>query len=175
MSYHYFIKMHPWVTEESIKFGVINQNLKSIGEFRIEYLGQTEDDEDGITENLLVTGLSKEIHIFKEFEDILSEFISCLEEDGCPKDYDFKGLPALSYSQVDEEELQVFRKLLAGRIDWEWFPEGDVFLNCKESASDRDNLYKKIKMLFYDVQLEYLLDSGLREDYEAYTSSSSSS
>jgi hypothetical protein len=158
--------MYPGVTEESIKYGIISQNLNSIGEFRIEYLGQTIDINGEVNEELLVTELDEEIHTIKELKNFLSEFITCLVEENLPEE--MERIPSMSFSPVETEELRYFNRVLAGRIDWEWFPEGIKALNLKETESDMDNLFNRIKILYYDYHLEYLLEGSLRKAYDEY-------
>ncbi len=164
MSYHYYLTLFPCVTKESIRFGVISQNLKHIGEFRMEYLGKTEDDCYGELEEFLLTGLKEEIHSAGELNVMLSEFINCLEEENLPAEMDT--IPSMSFSPVETEELLSLNRSLAGKIDWEWFPEGVKVLNLNETDDDIIRLFHKIKILYYDFHLEYLLEGSLRQAYD---------
>lgn len=155
LGFHYIINMVPNISEKSIKYATTCQNLHWAERFypyRIEYLGTEEDDLYGLTDNLLVTGMFKQITRTEEFERILQVFISFLED--VRSDYLF-----MSFYQVTAEEVKRSYNDLKDNIDSDWFLAFDDF-----SVST----YETIKKLYYDFHLESLLYSGLREEYEEY-------
>ena len=166
MGYHYIINMTPNIYETSIKYATVCQNLKWIEynhPYRIEYLGASESNVHGLTENLLFTGVSRQVIHAKDFEKVLSDFIPYLEfynELEYSKCYN---TPFLSFSQVKTMELKNYYRKLEGEIDADWFLEVDNL-----SESEKNNYYNDIKKLYYDYHLEALLYSGLREEYEEY-------
>ncbi len=165
MSYHYLLELDLFATQESICKGVIRHNLENITDFRIDYLGCTGDEEEGVSDKLLITGLSTQIHQLKQFDTILTDFAAYLQIDYLPDTYRGDCIPYLGYTPVPIHEVMDYYRPLTGTIDRGWFPNGT---KLSLSADEEEELYGSIKTLYYDYHLQYQLSDQVRKEYDVY-------
>lgn len=162
-NYNYQISVEYNVDFESIQYAVTLQNLAWIKEgkkSRIEFLGESEDEEFGLAYEIMVLGIEKKVDDINKFINVLTVF-----GENVTLDYEMtRGISNSIYRyfwEIDKEEIIQIYKNLEGRIDERWFLFFDV-----ESEEESTEYYSIIKTLYYDKNLEKLLYKGLREDYK---------
>jgi len=164
MNYHYIVSMMPQFTEDSVKYAVTEQNLKWLkkGEItRIEYIESTDPDGDRYDYRFILTGVPVSANIYP-LHKFLRDFILMLEED---TDFALPIDAILVYDPISPEEVKKYYNDLKGKTNNRFFKE-----YWKDEEETDERLYEKLDLLYYDLNLEYLMDDEMKEIYQDFKS-----
>ncbi|MGB4649815.1 MAG: leucine-rich repeat domain-containing protein [Clostridiaceae bacterium] len=165
MNYHYIVTVAPVFSEESVKYAVVEQNLTWLEKeelTRIEYIESAEPGGDRSNYMFILTGMpvSAQVYPLKEF---LREFIVSLEADSnVPDPLDM----IIDPRPITPDEVQQYYSSLKGQTNHEFFEDYYKIDDEKHLKI----LCEKIRILYYDLHLDYLLDDEMKSIYKGYIS-----
>ena len=155
----------PVFSEESVKYAIVNQNIKWLKEgelTRIEYIESTEPNANRFNYMFILTGVpvSANVYILNEF---LKDFFLLLEVDVV------EVLPigtVISQIPINPHDVSKYYHDLKGKTNHEFFED----YYRLDNEEDEKILCEKIKLLYYDLHLEYLLDDEMKGIYQGFIS-----
>lgn len=159
MNYHYIVTMMPEFTEESVKYAVVGQNLEWLkkGEItRLEYIESAEPNGDRFNYKFILTNVPVSANLYP-LHLLLRDFILSLEED---TDIPLPISAVLVYDPISPEDVKEYYYDLKGETNNQFFKE----YWADDEGSDK-RLFEKLDLLYYDLNLEYLLDDEMKAIY----------
>ncbi len=131
-----------------------NMEYKKAGlPYRVEYIGEAQDEAENEFDCVIITGLEEEITDATDIKKYMELFFN----------YKYEGenieeLWSFFNEIIDEEVIEIY-KMLEGEINQDWFYE-------KKEECDEKEVFNQLKVLYFDCNFEKYLDSEMVEFYK---------